>query len=41
MWLTSGSIHDSLEIKEERSEPHLHQELVAMVQADAKGKIPL
>lgn len=40
-WPTSGSVHDSLDVKEERSEPHLHQELVAMVQADAKGKVAL
>lgn len=41
MLLTSGSIHDSLDVKEERSEPHLHQQLIAVVQANAKGKVAL
>lgn len=40
-WLTSGPVHDSLDVKEERSEAHLHQQLVAVVQADAKGKVAL
>lgn len=39
--LTSGSVHDPLDVKKERSEPHLHQQLVAVVQADAKGKVAL
>ncbi len=40
-WPTSRSVHDPLDVKEERSEPHLHQQLVAMIQADAKGKVAL
>lgn len=39
--LTSGPVHDPLEVKKERPEPHLHQQLVAVVQADAKGKVAL
>lgn len=39
--LTSGPVHDPLDVKEERPEPHLHQQLVAVVQADAKGKVAL
>lgn len=39
--LTSGSVHDSLDVKEKRSEARLHQQLVAVVQADAKGKVAL
>lgn len=38
---TSGSIHDTLDVEEQRSEPHLQQQLVAVVQADAQSKVPL
>lgn len=37
-WLTSWSVYDSLDVKKETSKSHLHQQLVAVVQTDAKGK---
>lgn len=38
---TSGSVHDSLDVEEQGSEPHLHQQLVAVIEADANGEVAL
>ena len=38
---TFGAVHDALDEEEEGAEAHLHQQLVAMAQADGQGKVPL
>ena len=38
---TFGAVHDALDEEEEGAEAHLHQQLVAMAEADGQGEVPL
>lgn len=38
--VTFSSSHDALHEEVEWAQAHLHEQLIAMVQADAQGKVP-